>query len=367
MSLKISRLLIRLYSALVIFQISNVVSSAAQETSHEPMGKQGAPLGTVWVRELESKLKEYHLSMAQKELHDSSGAGIQKNIAMFGLNLVKQDGTMFPILEKTSKNFLSGGFMLIDPDNQKLEDVPAKRKRCEDDISKKEKVLRDARSELTKFAGTAGSNQSGVDEACSQIKILLQKIRNCEADEANAKSSISQLKNNEDAYAPPIFKDKSIYTDHTNAIYDPEQTIARIVDHHITQAALNEEEITINSQSFKKTEVDSIVLNLHTRTDMCPFCSMFLAQKLSEWQQKMANISIIVLVTSRQEYRCDYPFIKQQTYYKGYSMRSFARRPGDDGSSFDGLKIIAADGLVIQYAFLPEEIYSQETVNPSSS
>ncbi|CAO4845914.1 MAG: hypothetical protein CNLJKLNK_01318 [Holosporales bacterium] len=50
-----------------------------------------ASLGTVWVKEFDSKLKDYHLLMAKKELTDSCGTGIQTNIAMFGLNIRMKD------------------------------------------------------------------------------------------------------------------------------------------------------------------------------------------------------------------------------------------------------------------------------------
>lgn len=96
--------------------------------------------------------------------------------------------------------------------------------------------------------------------------------------------------------------------------------------------------MTINVQTFKITEIDSIVLSLYTRTDMCPFCSMFLVHKLQERQQKLMVIPVIALVTSRQEYRCAFPFIIEKPYHQGYSMRSFARRVGDDGSSLMGLR-----------------------------
>jgi hypothetical protein len=90
---------------------------------------------------------------------------------------------------------------------------------------------------------------------------------------------------------------------------------------------------------------------------MCPFCSMFLAHKLQEWRKKLVNIPFIAVVTSRQEYRCDYEFIRDKTYYRGYSMRSFGLRMNDDGLSFDGLKAIVSQGLVVQYALQQREIY----------
>ena len=354
---KISKLLIHSYVVLLICQVACHAAAATAEIPYESLVTPEAPLGTVWVKELNSEIKNYHLSMAKKELADSSRAGIQTNIAMFGLNIRMKDETFISILDRTSRTFLSGGLRLVTEDTEELEDIPTKRKRCEDDQSKKEKLLKEARSELTKFAGVAGSNQLDVNEASSEFRRLLQLVRTHEAEVMRAKKDISEKERIESEYAPSIFKDNEQYKDHTNAIYDPEQTITRIVDHHIKKAKIDTEKIEIDTKIFNIVEIDCIVLNLHTRTDMCPFCSMFLAQKLDEWQLKFKGISFIAVVTSRQEYRCAFPFIIEKPYYKGFSMRSFARRSGDDGSSFDGLKSIAGDGLVVQYAFQPEEIY----------
>ena len=358
MSVKIRRLLTCLYSVLIICQASCLGAAAvAAEMPCEPMGKPGTPLGTVWVKELEPALKEYHLSMVQRELGESNRSGIQTNIAMFGLNVRMRDGRTVSALDRIVKSFLSGGTLLVNPETQSLEDIPAKRVRQGDNLGKAEKKLKEARSELTKHAGTAGSDSSNVDEASARFGALLRDIRRCETDVRQASELISTIKRGEHAYALPIFRDSPRYAEHTNAIYDSEQTIARIVDYHIIQSRINDGDLTLNGRSFKMVEIDSIVLNLHTRTDMCPFCSMFLAHKLKEWQHKLNNIPVIAVVTSRQEYRCAFLFMTDRPYYQGYSMRSFARRVGDDGSSFEGLKRIAAEGLVVQYAFQPEEIY----------
>lgn len=360
MSVEIRRLLSCLYVVvLIIFQASclGTAAATAAEMPCDPMGKPGAPLGTVWVKELEPVLKEYHLSMVQRELDESNRAGIQTNIAMFGLKVRMRDGIFISILDEISKTFFSGGVMLIHPETQRLEDIPAKRARHGDELGKAEKKLKEARSELAKHAGTAGSDSSNVDEASARFGALLRDVRRCETDARQASELISTLKRDEHAYALSIFRDSPRYAEHTNTIYDSEQTIARIVDHHISQSRINDGDLTLNGRSFKMVEIDSVILNLHTRTDMCPFCSMFLAQKLKEWQRNLNNIPVIAVVTSRQEYRCGYRFMIERPYYQGFSMRSFARRRIDDGSSFDGLKRIAAEGLVAQYAFKPEEIY----------
>ena len=113
--------------------------------------------------------------------------------------------------------------------------------------------------------------------------------------------------------------------------------------------------------------MDSIVFNVHTRSDMCPFCSMYLAHNLQQWKEKLPNIPIICVVSSRQEYRCDFEFLKERTYYKGYSMRSFGwRNPEDSGKTFDNLKKISAEGLVIQYAFEPWEVYAPQPSVPEA-
>ncbi|QOL19542.1 hypothetical protein [Candidatus Bodocaedibacter vickermanii] len=222
MSAKIRRLLSCLYSVLIICQVScfGAAAAAAAEMPCEPMGKPGAPLGTAWVKELEPVLKEYHLSMVQRELGESTRAEIQTNIAMFGLNVRMRDGTFISILDEISKTFFSGGVMLMYPETQSLEDVPAKRVRQGDNLGKAEKKLKEARSELTKHAGTAGSDSSNVEEAGVRFVRLLTAIRHCDADVMQARALDSTLEEEEADYALPIFRDNVRYKDHTNAIYD---------------------------------------------------------------------------------------------------------------------------------------------------
>lgn len=132
MSVEIRRLLTCLYVVvLIIFQTSclETVAATAAEMPCDPMGKPEAPLGTVWVKELEPALKEYHLSMVQRESDESTRSGIQTNIAMFGLNIQMSDGPTVSALDRIAKSFLSGGILLVNPETQSLEDIPAKRVR----------------------------------------------------------------------------------------------------------------------------------------------------------------------------------------------------------------------------------------------
>lgn len=90
---------------------------------------------------------------------------------------------------------------------------------------------------------------------------------------------------------------------------------------------------------------------------MCPFCSMFLAQKLKEWQQKLNNIPVIVVVTRRQEYRCAFRFMIEKPYYQGFQCVHLLEGWMMMGLHLKGLKELRQRGGVVQYAFQPEEIY----------
>jgi len=341
--------------------VSKFFCQASELSLREPMGLDNAPLGTVWVQDLEQSIKQYHLKMAKIELDATSavGTGVQTNIALFGLNIRMKNGDVTQILDHTSKIFLSGGHMLVDPKNGNTEDIASKRKRCRDDLTAQEEKLKTSRQDMTKFIGRVledTENTQKLSEDFSQNLRLLQKSIQAVK---HAKDSVKKLQAEEETYVPSIFtKDPSRYKkDYLNALYDPEQTITRIIDHHVKDANVNEINITINEQTFETKNIDCIVLNLHSRTDMCPFCSMFLAHKLQEWMKKLISLPFIAVVTSRQEYRCDFEFIRDKIYYRGYSMRSFGLRMNDDGLSFDGLKAIVSEGLVVQYALQQREIY----------
>ena len=337
--------------------------AATLPETYEPMGFPSAPLGTVWVKELEPTLKRYHYQMMRTELAQTKAVGIHTNIALFSLIFRMKDGATIPILDRAQKAFVSGGSMLTDPKTESLDDVSTKRRQLEDDVKSKTELLKKSRSELTKFAGIVGSDQERDNTvATAEFTKLLGIVHQNEAGVSHAKQLTSELEVSERAYDPKLFSEQQKYGGFRNATYDPEQTIARIVDHHFQNAIINARSITINGVDVNINDIDSITLNVHSRTDMCPFCSMFLAHNLKEWHRKLGEIPVITVVTSRQEYRCEYPFIMQQPYYNGYSLRSFAWRQQDDGSSFEGIKKIASEGLVVQYAFQPWEIYSQPKI-----
>lgn len=50
--------------------------------------------------------------------------------------------------------------------------------------------------------------------------------------------------------------------------------------------------------------------------------------------------------------------MKNKPYFKGFSMRSFGWCSLDVGKSIEGIKQIAEQGLVVQYAFQPHDIYT---------
>ena len=75
------------------------------------MGTADAPLGTIWVNDLEKNFKAYHKQMALIELDhissssQQSGVQIKTNFALFGLNALMKDDTLRPILDRTASIF----------------------------------------------------------------------------------------------------------------------------------------------------------------------------------------------------------------------------------------------------------------------
>lgn len=346
---------------LTILLLSNSYCYAAQiESSFEPMGCSNAPLGTAWVRDLEPGMKRYHLTMATAELDYSNKVLINTNIAMFGLNLISSNGDLIQILDRSSKKFSSGGLMLKSQSTEELYDIGKAKEVLRQKITAKESQIVKKITDIGLLSQKHKSNVKDCLVSFDDLNTQLQKLR----DEIEQhKEELDTLQEDEKKYSPKVFADVEKYKDHTNAIYDPEQTITRIVDYYLDAATIDEKSITICGNTFQNSDIDTFVLSIHSRTDMCPFCCMFLGHKLKEWRKK---IPIAVVVTSRQEYRCGFPFITQQPYYRGYSMRSFAWRTQDNGSSLDGIKKIAEDGLAVQYSFHPLEVYNEANSLASS-
>ncbi len=326
----------------------------SSNNEYEPMGTADAPLGTIWVNDLEKIFKAYHKQMALNELQQS-GVQIQTNFALFGLNALMKDGTLSPILDRTASIFSSGGYKLVEPSSEKLENVGKEKKLLTEIIELHKTQLTNKIISIGTLPEKNAKNSDlylvKYDEAVLKVQTLRDQIMQNE-------EKLKLLTIEETAYSPPFFSDPD-YKDHTSALYDPEQTITRIVDYHVRNSSIDETHITINGKSFEKEQTEFLVLNLHSRTDMCPFCCMFLAHHLKEWRD-LIKVPFVSIVTSRQEYRCNYKFITQRPYYQGYSMRSFGWQPSGSGLSFEGIKALAEEGLVVQYAFQPWDIYAKK-------
>ena len=326
------------------------------ECLHQPMGTEKAPLGTVWVNDLEENLKKYHKDMAVKELLDSTDSEVQTNLALFGLNVAMKDGEFKSVYE-TNKTYSSGGKMLLHSSADEFVDIGQKRKKLKEDIKSREDKLAKKITSIGAIPCGGGvykpPKPDSYLEKYDRESLNVQKIRQ-EIKEYTAK--LQNLEEDERLYSPPIFSE-NLFSEHTNALYDPEQTITRIVDLYVQKSQVDETQITMNEQIFEKNQIDYFVLNLHSRTDMCPFCCMFLADHLQKWKRKF-EIPFLAIVSSRQEYRCNFSFMKNKPYFKGFSMRSFGWCSLDVGKSIEGIKQIAEQGLVVQYAFQPHDIYT---------
>ena len=323
-----------------IFLINHFVIHASEiALEYEPMGAPHAPLGAVWVENLEESLKTYHKDMLSTELHYTTSTmksghekNTQTNFALFELNIKNKDGNMMPILDRSAEIFSSGGKMLVHAEPVEFKDMSVKK-----------------------------GYENSIRQFDTSLKVTTDpaKIERISSQRNQLKKELRQLEEVRAAYLSPfadLFRGDS-GNQHETAMYDPEQTITRIVDHHIRNSVIDDTHIMINGKSVEKEHVDCFVLNLHSRTDMCPFCCMFLAHHLQVWRTHIHPIPFVAVVTSRQEYRCPYVFMIQQPYYQGYSMRSFGWQPAGEGTSFEGVKAIADQGLVVQYAFEPGEIY----------
>ncbi len=343
---------------IAIFLVTNVFLCQAVE--FESMGKPGAQLGGIWVQNLANDVKNIHFDMVKQELDLSKDK--DTNIALFVLSARLKNGKIQVLLD-AKHPFRSGGFMLTDPQKQEMRHVSEDRARCLDGVKAIEEKLKAARQKVGSFPGDAlkmaeRGESLGAGQVLTQLLDVVQRVV---GDKKQKEQEIETLRTQEEEYAPKLFSaDPKKYDGYLNSVYDPEQTIARIVDHYIRNMDIDHL-VCARQIPIEKGNIDCFILNLHSRTDMCPFCLMYLTSCVQNWVRKLGGIPFVTIVSSRQEYRCDYPFIKEKTYYRGYSMRSIGwgrnRENDDDGSSFDGLKKISAEQLVIQYVFQSGEIY----------
>jgi hypothetical protein len=188
--LRISRLL------LICLFVSKFLCEASElPATHEPMGLPNAPLGAVWVQDLEQSVKQYHLKMAKIELDATStvGIGVQTNIALFGLSIRMKSGDVVPILDQTSRIFVSGGNMLVNPRNGDTEDISSKRKRYRDDLTAQEEKLKKSKQEIIRFTGKVLEDTGNPEQSSQDFLERLKFVQKNEHAVTQAKTSIETL------------------------------------------------------------------------------------------------------------------------------------------------------------------------------
>lgn len=92
------------------------------------------------------------------------------------------------------------------------------------------------------------------DEVASKVQTLRDQI-------VQNEEKLNLLTIEESDYSPRSFS-ASCYKEHTSALYDPEQTITRIVDYHVRNSSIDETHITINGKSFEKEQTEFLVFIL---------------------------------------------------------------------------------------------------------
>lgn len=217
----------------------------------------------------------------------------------------------------------------------------------------------DESSQTSAASSSTATSVTTSSKTSEWLKSLSKQI----FDLRKTKKEIQKLENEEEEYESKLFFSKTRrigkdYDDYEKHVFDPEQTIVRIVDDYMEKLDLN----NIKDKDGNKIQISSddyFILNMHTRFDMCPYCIMYLAERVKEWQKKIPLF--LAIVSSRQEYRIDEPWIKNKKYAREGSMRSVGTYVPT--LSIDELNQFTNQPLVIQYAFPAAEAYNLDTMN----
>jgi hypothetical protein len=146
-------------------------------------------------------------------------------------------------------------------------------------------------------------------------------------------------------------------------MYDAEQIIARLIDHHLMRAKKDLENLVLCENTISLSKVIRIALHVHSRLDLCPYCLMFLHDKTKRWNQHIRDITgtniFSTFVSSRQEYISSSPFLLTQPFFKGSSMRyvGLSSAPPIKPLTEELLSEYSMNGIIIQFLFLPNEIF----------
>lgn len=355
----------------------NFTSGSAAPDVHEcPF--EFAPLGGVWVKKLPQQYQEFHkkiVSVEQKDSHHSDqqvakgGSGsIPTNFAYFKLRLYLQgtDNTIetSDLLEHFDKLcYQSGGHILPDPQEpkifslvQKKEKIGEQRRRCTASIT--DKIA--ATSKLSSLVGNPIMLMRKLSVLPDEVSAALKDL----ADVNKELADITELEQKFEEGNSVFSKKGSVYSDFKRQMYDPEQIIVRLIDHHLMKAKKDSENLILCEKTAPLSKIIRIGIHIHSRLDLCPYCVMFLHDKTKQWNQHIQSITgkdiFSTFVSSRQEYISSSPFLLTQPFFKGSSMRcvGLSLEHFNKTLTEEELSEYSRNGIIIQFLFLAHESLS---------
>lgn len=295
------------------------------------------PLGGVWRTSLPSFCQEVHLHMAREELRvttefDRTGKSAT-NVAFCELNIysANEEGelTSYEILDVKDKCFLSGGHILPEG-TDKFVPIVQDRNLIAEEIKKKKASIAGLLSNLSKLTGDIDSKIISTSAASA----LLMPTHPILARLSQTQQSCAQLMEEYEALKARAslineleiaYESESVFIDpkyeHKSHIYDSEQVIIRQIDRKLRRVSQTYTDVIVMDKHFSKRSIKNIILHIHTRFDMCPYCLESLRRRFSTWKSLFEGLSFNIIVSSRQEYIPSAMILYDFPTYQGSSMR----------------------------------------------
>lgn len=362
-----------LHYIVILFSISSNLVLGVEHRQEDS----AYPLGGVWRKNLPPIYQDCHTEMAQIEMESSSKSdrdaledisdssfGQVHALCRFRVYFQDPGKEMIESLDITNLSdqiFISGGHVITKTEPLSFCSIVKDRVTLNEEMKNKKRSITTTLESMTKLSKYIENQEELIKRMDESRSLVMQTTHEYEGLKQRAEL-IRDFEQNHDSEC--ACKEEG-YKKH---VYDAEQIIIRMIDISLSKLNYNDASLDILGRSIPLEWIKNIILHIHSRLDMCPYCLKSLHIKMKQWNQlikerilKRTNQNFLAFVSSRQEYipSTIYLYTLPNNVYRGSSMRSLGiDRYANQELREEELPIFADLSLIVQIPISFYEIYT---------
>ena len=298
------------------------------------------PLGGVWRDKFPEIYQTCHIEMARAEMESSSRAdkaaleGTSSDSfgqvhALFRSRVYFQDPDKtfqeyLDLIDINDHIFISGGNVIQKMEPLTFCSIVKERLLLNEEMKNKKRSISTTLESMTKLS----KHIENPEEIIKKIDELKSLIEHTAHEYEDLKRRAENIRDFEQRHESECACKEEGYKKH---VYDSEQIIIRLLDFSLNRLNFDDVNLHVLGRSIPLEWIKNIILHLHSRFDMCPYCLNSLHIKMKQWNVflkerilKQPSQFFLSFVSSRQEYLPStmYLYTLSNSVYRGSSMRS---------------------------------------------